>query len=102
MAIYEGAEIRHGGIIIRVNVKVDGYAPMNGPEAGKFIWHGVLQPPNNTGLTPGEIYTLVLPGFLPAKIEICEEANPIDGSVRYQGVGEPPRHAPAKRETNAK
>lgn len=101
MAIYKDAEIRHGGIVIRVNVEVDGYVPVTGTAAGKFEWHGVLRPPNNTGLTPGEIYTLVLPGYLPAKIEICEEANPIDGSVSYKGVGEPPKNSPVKREKNA-
>jgi hypothetical protein len=101
MAIYENAEIRHGGIAIRVNVEVDAEVPITGSAAGNVEWHGVLRPPNNTGLNSRETYTLVLPGFLPAKIEIYEEASPIDGSVSYKGVGEPPQSAPAKRKKNA-
>jgi hypothetical protein len=88
--IYENAEIRRAGKVIRANVEVDSYVPITGPSAAKVVWSGVLRPPNNTGLLLGETYTLVLPDFGPAKIEITEEANPVDGSVSFRGIGELP------------
>lgn len=91
MAVLKNAEIRHGGNAIRANVEVDGFVPVTGPSAGKFLWSGTLRPPNNTGLIKGETYTLVLPGCPPARIEITEEANPVDGSVPFKGIGDMPK-----------
>lgn len=91
MAVFKNAEIRHGGNVIRANVEVDGFVPVTGPSAGKFQWSGVLRPPNNTGLIKGETYTLILPGYSPTKIEVTDEANPVDGSVPFTGIGDMPK-----------
>lgn len=90
MAVYKNAEIRRSGHVIRVNVEVDGFVPVTGPSAGKVEWGGVLRPPNNIGLALDESYTLVLPEFSPTKIQITSEANPVDGSVTFKGIGEVP------------
>ena len=87
MTTLKNAEIKQGGNVIRVNVEVQTAVAITGPSAGKSEWSGVLNPPNNTGLTLGEIYTLVLPGLQSAKIEITDEANSIDGSVPFKGIG---------------
>ena len=91
MAGFTNAEIRHGGNAIRANVEVDEFVPITGPSAGSVQWNGLLRPPNNTGLIKGEIYTLILPGYSPARIEITEEANPVDGSVAFKGIGDMPK-----------
>ena len=88
MGVYQNAEIRKGGNTIRVNVSVDANIPL---ATGVVEWGGTLNPPNNIGLVLGETYTLLLPGFSPAKIEITSEANPVDGAVTFTGVGEPPK-----------
>jgi len=90
VAQFTNAEIRHGSRVVRANVELDSFIPITGLSAGEVEWSGVLRPPNNTGLAPGETYTLVLPNFSPARILITGEANPIDGSVSFQGVGQPP------------
>jgi hypothetical protein len=90
MAVFKNAEIRHGGNVIRVNVEVDGFVPITGPAAGKYQWSGVLRPPNNTGLIRGETYTLILPDCSPARIEVTDEASPVDGSVPFKGIGDMP------------
>ena len=102
MAEYNNAEIKRAGQVIRANVHVDSYVPVNGPSAGEVQWSGVLRPPNNTGLELGETYTLVLPGLSPAKILITDEANPVDGSVTFQGVGQLPAAVPSKQVQKAK
>lgn len=91
MASYKDAEIRKGRIVIRANVEVVSAVPITGQAAGVTEWRGILRPRNNIRLTQGEFYTLVLSGFLPARIEICEEPNPVDGSVRFKGVGPLPK-----------
>jgi hypothetical protein len=91
MAVFKNTEIRQGGNVIRANVEVDGFVPVTGPAAGRFQWSGVLKPPNNTGLVNGETYTLILPGYPAAKIEVTDEANPIDGSVPFKGIGDVPK-----------
>jgi hypothetical protein len=90
MAVYKNAEIRRAGEVIRGDVEVDAFVPVTGSSAGKIQWSGVLRPPNNTGLARREIYTLVLPGNVAAKIQITDEANPVDGSVPFKGIGAPP------------
>jgi len=87
MTQYTNAEIRVGRHTIRVDVTVDSYTPISTatPE-----WTGVLRPPNNTGLAPGQTYTLVLPGYSPAHIRVTSEANPIDGTVTFCGVSDMP------------
>lgn len=102
MAVHENAEIRKGGNAIRVNVVVDGFVPVTGPAAGKVEWSGVLLPPNNTGLALGESYTLVLPGYSSAKIEITSEAHANDGTVTFKGVGEMPVGRPSEQIQGAK
>lgn len=87
MVEHKNAQIRQAGRTIRANVEVHGYVPVMGPSAGEIQWSGVLRPPNNTGLEVDETYTLILPGFSSAKIVITEEANPVDGSVAFKGVG---------------
>jgi hypothetical protein len=89
---YNNAEIRQSGRVIRANVgvEVDSFVPVTGELAGVRVWSGVLRPPNNIGLVPGETYTLVIPGFLPTKIEITSEASAHDGSVPFRGVGSLP------------
>jgi len=71
-------------------VEVDTYVPVTEPSSGKVGWSGLLQPPNNIGLALGETYTLILPGLSPAKIVITSEANPVDGSVTFEGLSEFP------------
>lgn len=88
MALFQNAQIRQGGNTIRVNVLVDAYVPMT---TGRLEWFGELRPPNNTGLALGESYTLVLPGYSPAKILITSDANAVDGSVTFKGVGNMPQ-----------
>ena len=101
MASYKHAEIRRGSRRVRadvtVDVDIDSYMPVTGPEAGVAQWSGVLRPPNNIGLTRGEVYSLLLPGHSPAKIRILDDANPIDASVPFQGIGRMPfaQHKPA-------
>jgi hypothetical protein len=95
MAVHKNAEIRHGGDVIRANVEVDAFVPITGELAGKVQWSGVLRPPNNTGLVKGETYILILPGYSPAKIEVTDEANPVDGSVPFKGVGDMPKSKPS-------
>jgi len=90
VAQFKNAEIRQASNVIRANVEVDSFVPITGQSTGKDEWSGVLRPPNNTGLALGEAYTLLLPGFSPAKILITSEANPVDGSVTFKGVGELP------------
>jgi len=90
MAVFKNAEIRHGGNVIRANVEVDGFVPITGPSAGTLQWSGTLRPPNNTGLIKGGTYTLILPGYSPTRIEVTDEANPIDGSVPFRGIGDMP------------
>lgn len=85
MAEYQNAEIRRGGDVVRVNVVVDVQVPL---ATGRAEWNGILRPPNNTGLINGEAYTLILPGFLPAKILVTSEAHAIDGAVQFQGIGD--------------
>jgi hypothetical protein len=102
MMQYKNAEIRQAGRTIRANVEVDASVPVTGPSAGKVEWDGVLWPPNNTGLELFETYTLVLPGFSPAKIVITEEANPVDGSVRFKGVGGMPASMHSRQVQDAK
>jgi hypothetical protein len=97
VAQFKNAEIRQAGNVIRANVDVDSSVPITGPLAGKAEWRGVLRPPNNTGLALGEAYTLLLPGFSPAKIVITSEANPVDGSVTFKGVGELPVAVPSRQ-----
>ena len=87
MALYRDAEIRKGGNRVRMNLMVDAYAYVR-MVTGRAEWEGTLHPPNNIGLTLSESYTLVLPGFSPAKILITSEANAIDGTVSFKGVGE--------------
>ncbi len=99
MAVYENAEIRQGGNVIRVNVDLDASFPL---ATGSAEWRGTLQPPNNTGLALGESYTLVLPGFSPARILITSEANAVDGSVTFEGVGEMPVSRPPEHVHDAK
>lgn len=101
MVEHKNAQIRQAGRTIRANVEVDGYVPVAGPSAGQIQWHGVLRPPNNTGLEVDETYTLVLPGFSPAKIVITEEANPVDGSVAFKGVGSTPVGMGSRQAENA-
>ena len=91
MPLIPNAEIRQGNRAIRVNVAVDSSVPITGPNAGTVGWGGVLRPPNNTGLLVDESYMLILPGFLPATIVITEEANPIDGTVAFKGIGDLPK-----------
>jgi hypothetical protein len=93
MAVFKNAEIRQGGNVIRVNV--DGFVPITGPSAGRYQWSGVLTPPNNTGLIRGETYTLILPDYSPARIEVTDEANPEDGSVPFRGIGDMPKRQPS-------
>lgn len=102
MAVYKNAEIRLGGHLIRVNVEVDSSVPITGPAAGTVEWGGVLRPPNNTGLVPGEIYLLVIPALSPAKIEITSEANAADGSVTFKGIGDFPANARTPQIQNAR
>jgi hypothetical protein len=102
VAVFKNAEIRQAGNVIRANVEVDSFVPVSGPSAERFEWGGVLRPPNNTGLTRGETYTLVLPGHLPAKIRITDEANSVDGSVTFRGVGESPVSVPSRQFQNTK
>ena len=102
MAQYKNAEIRRASYVIRANVEVDGFVPSTGPSAGNLEWSGVFRPPNNTGLALGETYTLVIPGFSPARIVITGEANPVDGSVTFKGVGEFRTNVPSKKVQNAK
>lgn len=91
MAVFDNAEIHQGRKVIRVNVDVDGFVPITGQSAGEYHWSGVLRPPNNTGLIRGETYTLVLPGYSPARIKVTDEANPVDGSVPFRGIGDMPK-----------
>jgi len=102
VAQFKNAEIRQAGNVIRANVEVDSSVPITGPEAGRVEWRGVLRPPNITGLALRETYTLVLPGFSPAKILITGEANPVDGSVTFEGVGEFPVAVPSQQVQKAK
>jgi hypothetical protein len=90
MTVSKNAEIRQGGNVIRVNVEVDGFVAITGPSAGKYQWSGVLRPPNNIGLIRGETYTLILPDYSPARIEVTDEANPVDGSVPFRVIGDLP------------
>jgi hypothetical protein len=85
MALFKNTEIRRAGEVIRGDVEVDVSVPITGPSAGQIEWSGVLRPPNNTGLARGETYMLVLPGYVPAKIQITDEANAVDGSVPFKG-----------------
>ena len=93
MATFKNAEIRQAGHIVRANVEgeVDSFVPLTGPSVTE--WSGVLRPPNNTGLAVGETYFLQIPGHSPAKIEITGEANPVDGSVTFKGLGQLPASA---------
>ena len=105
MRAFNNAEIRQAGNVIRANVEVEvdfGSVPISAPSAGNVEWSGVLRPPNNTGLALGETYTLVLPGFSPAKIAITGEANPVDSSVTFKGVGELPVSMPSRQVQSAK
>lgn len=101
MARYQNAEIRKSGQTIRVNVivDIDGYVPITGPSAASYVWNGVLHPPNNTGLTLADVYQLMLPDFAPARIRITSEANPIDGTVSFEGLGEIPLHKTGRQVT---
>jgi hypothetical protein len=95
VSTYKNAVIRHGSAAIRRDVAVD-YA---GADVSLVVpdtpsWGGRLLPPNNTGLSVGQQYTLVLPQFTPAKIVITEEPHPSDGVVPFKGVGAEPRSAP--------
>jgi len=99
VALYKNAEIRKGGNTIRANVVVDTYVPLT---TASVEWGGTLHPPNNTGLALGESYTLVLPGFTPAKILITSEASPHDGIVSFKGVGAMPVGASSNEVHGAK
>jgi len=102
MAVFKNAEIRQGDRVIRVNVEVDSSVPITGPSAGTVEWGGVLRPPNNTGLMFDESYVLILPGFAPAEIMITDEANPVDGSVTFKGLGDLPKAVQSQHVQNAK
>jgi hypothetical protein len=102
VAVYKNAEIRKAGDVIRANVEVDSFVPISGPSAGTVEWSGILRPPNNTGLIMDETYTLVLPGFSPAKITITGEANPVDGSVTFKGIDELRVSAPSRQVQESK
>lgn len=88
MAIFSEVDIGRGGRLVRtaVTVEVD-----DGPP-----WGGLLRPPNNTGLTAGETYTISLPGHVPAAIRVTGEADQ-GGSVPFLGVGAPPRPSAQRR-----
>jgi len=94
VATYYNAEIRHGGAVIRTDVAVDVDQTDVSIATASVTWGGHLLPPNNTGLTVGQQYTLVLPEFAPAKIVITGEPNPVDGVVSFKGVGPLPRSIP--------
>jgi hypothetical protein len=96
VAIYKNAVIRHGSATIRTDVAVDSAdVSLSAPES--VNWAGRLLPPNNTGLTVGQQYTLILPKFSPAKIVITEEPNRVDGVVLFRGVGPMPRSTSTAR-----
>ena len=93
---YTNAEIRQAGQVIRCNVELYANIPATGPEAAQVQWQGVLRPPNNTGLEIDERYTLALPDCSPVTIKIMSEANHVDGSVKFKGVGAPPAPSSAR------
>ena len=96
MTHFTNARIMREGHAIRINVEVD-YDESVSITNGEVQWSGWLQPPNNIGLEVGHAYTLVLPGFKPARILITEEANPVDGTVAFRGVGERPLAVPSEQ-----
>jgi len=92
MAVYENAEVRRGGSVVRKNVIIDSaYVALTAPET--LEWSGRLLPPNNTGLVMGDTYQLLIPGCTPARILITGEADPNDSSIPFQGVGAAPTSA---------
>ena len=89
MTMHKNASIRRGSRQIRVDVDVDVYVPITGPEASNPQWSGELLPPNNIGLSLNETYILELPSGPSAKIRITGEADE-EGKVPFDGVGEHP------------
>lgn len=74
MATFRHAEIRLGRALVRADVGGTISSVLGG-------WEGFLSPPNNTGLTVGKSYTLVLCRS-PVRIVVTSEAGP-DGSVPF-------------------
>ena len=91
MAFFKNAELRHGRNVIRTHVNVDAFVPTTGPSAGRLQWSGVLMPPNNTGLIKDQTYVLIIPGHSSVKIQVTDEANSVDGSVPFVGIGDWPK-----------
>ena len=102
MAVYNNAEIRQARKVIRANVEVQGFVPVTGPSAGSSSGAGFFGRQIIRDWCCGDTYTLILPDYPPAEIEITDEANPVDGSVAFKGIGEPPVKMPAEQVQESK